>query len=119
MDLRKFGITPQNVERAKNLLRYQPFVLTEDVFTGVGYSWLHPEHMGKDPGKATGDDFIFERGKVDEETFDLAWKANSRLAEMYNKMIDFILLRLRCESFLEIGCCSGYFPVMANLKGVK
>ncbi|MCP4605091.1 MAG: class I SAM-dependent methyltransferase [Proteobacteria bacterium] len=119
MDLRKFGITPQNVERAKNLLRYQPFILTEDLFTGVGYSWLHPDRMGKKTCMATGDDFIFERGKVDEETFNLAWKANARLAEMYNKMIDFILLRVNCDSFLEIGCNTGYFPVMSNLKGVK
>ncbi len=56
---------------------------------------------------------------TDDDTFDLAWKANSRLAEMYNEMIDFILARVDCNSFLEVGCNTGYFPTMCNLKGVE
>jgi|GEM_PF-2450031 len=41
MDLRKFNLIPKQIERAKTIFNYQPFIITDDIHTGVAYSWLY------------------------------------------------------------------------------
>jgi SAM-dependent methyltransferase len=115
MDLTQFHPTPQQVEEAARLLRYQPFVLDENRQTGVAYVWLH--HY--DPTKATPEDFFFDRRNVPEDLWNAACDANRRLTSMYDAFVTRIVEA--CPpggSYLDVGCNTGYFPMRASLAGL-
>jgi hypothetical protein len=40
MDLRPCGLSARQVERAARVLAYQPFLISDEMQTGVAYSWL-------------------------------------------------------------------------------
>src|SRR5258708_13766558 len=44
MDLRKFNPSAADVDAATRLLAYQPFIISDEVCTGVAYNWLHAEN---------------------------------------------------------------------------
>ena len=41
MDLRPYGLSTEQVERAFEVLDYQPFIISDELQTGMAYCVLH------------------------------------------------------------------------------
>lgn len=117
MDLRKFDLTPSQVERAARHLNYQPFVITDDVQTGVAYSWLHHAEGGRRVYDRR--EFVFDRRLETPEVWSKAVDANRRLATMYDEFLDEIAARHPGASLADMACNNGYFVFGAALRGMK
>lgn len=116
MDLRKYNLSLDQIETAKRCLNYQPFVITDDVHTGVAYSWLHHKDGGR---RAYGlDEFVFDRATEPQDIWNKANDANSRLAIMYDCFLDRIVARFPGCSLADMACNNGYFVVGAAMRGM-
>ncbi len=112
MDLRPYGLSTKQVERAFEVLDYQPFIISDDLQTGVGYSLLH----SADPRVAPT--FKFRKAEWSSE-WDKITESNGRLRAMYEDFIAEIARRYPGGSLLDIACNNGYFPVRAASLGMK
>jgi len=110
VDLRRFELTPRQVAEAESVLNYQPFIITDDVQTGVAYSWLHAHDPRVKPP------LLFRRG---DPTWDKAAEANERLRKLYDGFIEQIAARFPGGSLFDVGCSNGYFPVRAETLGMR
>jgi SAM-dependent methyltransferase len=116
MDLRQFRTTPEQIEAAAQLLRYQPFVLDDDRHTGVAYSWLYTA----DPTAARNPDFFFDRRAIAPEVWTKAYEGNRRLAAMYDGFVERIVEICPPDgAYLDLGCNTGYFPVSVSRAGIR
>lgn len=115
MDLRRYSPSSLQVAAATATLNYQPFIISDDIRTGVAYSWLH----SRDPREDRHPDFVFRRGETAPEVWDRAADANDRLAAMYDDFIAEIARHYAGGSLLEIGCNNGYLPVRAEQLGMR
>jgi SAM-dependent methyltransferase len=111
MDLRPHIRTNTQIETAKRVLNYQPFMITDDVQTGAAYSWLHCA----DPRVAPP--LLFNRG--DGHDWEKITDANRRLAAIYDDLLDEVAGRFPGGSLIDIACNNGYFPVGAELRGMR
>ena len=110
MDLRRYDLTPRQIERAVKVLDYQPFIISDDIQTGVAWSWLHAADPRQYPK------LIFRRGEPEWED---AARANESLRRLYDGFLDEIANRFPGGSLLDVGCNNGYFPVGAELRGMR
>ncbi|HEX3656964.1 MAG TPA: methyltransferase domain-containing protein [Pirellulales bacterium] len=111
MDLREFNTNEDHVAAGVDVLNYQPFILSDDVQTGVGYSWRNRS----DPRFPTG--FVFHREQRQEQWNDIT-EANAMLRRTYDGLIRFIAERFPGKTLLDVACNNGYFPVRAELYGM-
>lgn len=111
MDLRRFHPTEAQQRRAAGALDYQPFVISDDVQTGVAYSWLHCADPRVKPP------LVFRRGG--EHDWALVTDANRGLAAMYDDLLDEAARRFPKGTLLDVACNNGYFPVGAELRGMR
>jgi hypothetical protein len=102
-----------NESLAATLLNYQPFILSDDVQTGAAYSWMR----GGDPRLAPP--LVFNRAEMQPDDWRLAVETNERLRAMYDDMLDEIAHRYPSGSLLDVACNNGYFPVGAELRGMR
>ncbi len=110
MDLRPFAPSREQVLRGTRLLDYQPFILADDVQTGIAYDWLYGP---QDPGR-----YLAFRDQVSAETWNRFTSANAQLRTMYDEWIEAICLHAQGnESVLDVACNSGYFLQRFALKG--
>lgn len=118
MDLRTLNLKPEQVDRLKAVLNYQPFILSDDIRTGVGYSWLYQSEGGRNAGLA---DFVKNRAETDASVWANFVDANQRLAAMYQDYIDAICRAFpdRGLSVLDVACNNGYFLVEFSARGYK
>lgn len=100
------------VEEGASVLNYQPFVLTDDIQTGVGYSWVAPGDVRVNPP------LVFRRSDYDSEWPKIC-DANARLRAMYDDLLDEVAQRFPGASLLDVACNNGYFPVGAELRGMR
>jgi SAM-dependent methyltransferase len=110
VDLRRFRLTPRQVAKAESLLNYQPFIITDDLQTGVAYSWLCSEDPRVKPP------LLFRRG---DPTWEKATEANEALRKLYDGFIQQIAARFPGASLFDVACNNGYFPVCAEMLGMK
>ena len=111
MDLRPYGLTPRQVKRAARVLSYQPFIISDDLQTGVAWSWI----SGEDP--RVSPPLVFRRDQWGDK-WDAIHDANARLRAMYDDFIFEIVARFPGGSLLDIACKNGYFPIKAQLSGM-
>ena len=116
MDLRPYLKTPKLVAMASQVLSYQPFILTDDIQTGVAYSWLHHEDGGRRCYAQS--EFVFDRNFCSQEVWGRANDANQRLRNMYETWLDTLASLLPGASVAEVGCNTGYFLVGAQRRGM-
>jgi SAM-dependent methyltransferase len=116
MDLRQYGLHGADVLQAAQLLNYQPFILSDDLQTGIAYCWLHTSDGSKSSGPA---DWVCNRRIASPEHWNKFTDANSRLRTMYEDWIRVIADRVPGGSLVDVGCCSGYFPLRAQQLGMK
>ena len=111
MDLRG-SLNPAQIDRACEVLNYQPFILTDELQTGAAYSWMY----GVD---VTSPTLLFRRQSFAAEEWARITDANSRLRRMYDAFVTAIARRYPGGSLLDFGCNNGYFPVKAEQCGMK
>lgn len=111
MDLRRFRPSEAQQRRAAGVLGYQPFIISDDVQTGVAYSWLHSRDPRVKPP------LVFRRGG--EHDWALVTDANRRLGAIYDDLLDEAARRFPKGSLLDVACNNGYFPVGAELRGMR
>ncbi len=112
MDLRPFQLTREQVQQGAQLLDYQPFILSDDVQTGIGYDWVYG---AQDPGR-----YVARRDQMSEETWRRFDAANAQLRSMYDQWIDVACSHARGgESVLDVACNSGYFLQRFAQKGYR
>jgi SAM-dependent methyltransferase len=108
MDLRAYNV---DVLAAVSCLDYQPFVISEDVQTGVAYSWVGSTDPRISP------QLVFYKNKS-----PLIWAAaadaNARLRAMYDDILNELAKRFPGGTLLDIACNNGYFPIGAELRGM-
>ena len=114
MDLRAFKLNPDQVEKGFELLQYQPFLLSDDVQTGVGYSWIYCQEAGYWAGP---NDMKMKREETPEEVWTHFCDANAKLRAMYDDWIDTMSITFKKGSVMEVGCNTGYFLMGLALKG--
>jgi hypothetical protein len=90
---------------------YQPFLISDEMQTGVAYSWLYAADPRVSPPllfrKAA---WAAEWGRIDD--------ANGRLRTMYDDFVKEIARRYPGGSLLDVACNNGYFPVRAETLGM-
>lgn len=113
MDLRQFNPGIALTWKAKSVLNYQPFIITDHVQTGVGYSFCYC----KDPREAPP--LVFNRKEWSDEEWKTISESNRGLAAMYDDQIQAIAKLYPGHSLLDVACNNGYFPVAAELAGMN
>jgi SAM-dependent methyltransferase len=116
MDLRKFSLTKQDIDLAQKVLNYQPFIISDDIFSGVAYSWLYDEDGGK--RVYSRNEFVFNRNECSPELFEKAGTANHQLRLTYDSILDAVAERFQGCSFSDMACNNGYFVIGAALRGM-
>lgn len=116
MDLRPYNLSPKQIDEAARVLSYQPFIISDDLQTGVAYSWLYDDEGGRRVYQQR--EFVFDRRHCAAEVWAKAEDANRRLRTMYDDWLDVIAERLPGASVLEIGCNTGYLLAGAQLRGM-
>lgn len=112
MDLQSSQLTREQVLEGAKLLDYQPFILSDDVQTGIAYDWLYGS---EDPGR-----YVAYRDQVSEETWRRFAAANSQLRTMYDEWIQAACSHMSGgESVLDVACNSGYFLQRFAQKGYR
>jgi len=101
-----------NINRAEHALNYQPFILSDDVQTGVAYSWARAGDCRVNPK-------LVQRKQDSEEEWNTACAANGVLRAMYEDLLDDIATVSLGGTLLDVACNNGYFPVDAELRGMK
>ena len=111
MDLRPLSLSSKQVETAARVLDYQPFFVSDELQTGVAYSWIHWHDPEKNPP------IVFRRAKWDGEWSKIS-DSNGRLRRMYDDWISEISTRYKGGTLLDVACNNGYFPVRAQTMGM-
>ena len=97
---------------AAQVLNYQPFVITDNLQTGVAYSWFHTA----DPRVSAP--LVFERLAMPEAEWDKVTSCNAALRAMYDKSVRAIADRYPKGTLFDVACNNGYFPVRAEMYGM-
>lgn len=116
MDLRPYGLTPQQIDSAAAVLNYQPFIISDEVQTGVAYSWLYSEEGGR---LARTHDFVWKRNDTPAGEWAKFADANQRLRAMYEDWLNEIAQRYPGGTLLDPACNNGYFLVRALQRGMR
>lgn len=116
MDLRKYNLTASQVHEAAEILNYQPFIISDNVHTGVAYSWLYDTDGGR--RKYDYNEFVFNKETEDQGIYEKAFDANRRLATMYDEFIEYIATRFPGGSLADMACNNGYFLIQGALRGL-
>ncbi|HTD23676.1 MAG TPA: class I SAM-dependent methyltransferase [Terriglobales bacterium] len=110
MDLRVYSLTPEQIERATHLFDYQPYILSDDIQTGIAYDFLY---AAEDPNR-----YLANRRLVSKSTWERFVAANAQLRQMYDDWIDQMSSLCGTESSVaDIACNTGYFLHRFALKG--
>jgi hypothetical protein len=112
VDLRPFNLSQAEVQKAASVLNYQPFVITSDLQTGVGYSILHAIDA------RVGGTLVFQRKDWAVEEWDKITSANQCLRAMYDAFAKAIAKQYPGKTFLDVACNNGYIPVAARKAGM-
>ncbi len=111
MDLRKCNLSDAQRLTAIKVLNYQPFIISDDVQTGAAYSWMHCDDPRVDHP------LVFNRGNGYD--WEKVTDTNRRLAAIYDDLLDAVAAQFPGGSLIDIACNNGYFPVGAELRGMR
>ncbi|AON56463.1 class I SAM-dependent methyltransferase [Herbaspirillum seropedicae] len=116
MDLRKYALPRHDIDQAMTVLNYQPFIISDDVFTGVAYSWIYDENGGR--RVYSRNEFVFDRTECSAELFERAGAANQQLRLIYDSILDTLAEKFPGCSFADMACNNGYFVIGAAQRGM-
>ena len=101
-----------DIRRAESVLNYQPFMLSDDVQTGVAYSWARAGDPRPNPK------LVIRRNESEEE-WHIACAANGMLRILYDDLLDMAASAVPGGTLLDVACNNGYFSVGAELRGMR
>lgn len=110
MDLRG-KLTDRQIEQACAVLDYQPFIISDDIQTGAAYSWT--------VGYEAASTLVFRKQEHSPELWDRFTRCAAMQRRMYDTFLDAIAERYRGGTLLDVACNNGYFPVGAELRGMR
>ncbi|HEX9466186.1 MAG TPA: methyltransferase domain-containing protein [Alphaproteobacteria bacterium] len=113
MDLRPYRLSAADVERAKALLEYQPFIVADTVCTGVAYDWLYSPDPEAHPRRE-----VYDLSADGPEMFQRALDANTRLLRTYEAFARAMCAAFPGETYLDVSCNSGLLPIFMSLNGM-
>jgi SAM-dependent methyltransferase len=105
-------LTDEQVLNGIKVLDYQPFFLTDDVQTGAAPTWVYGINS------KIGSPLVFHKEEYYDE-WDKITDSNARLRVMYDAFMREIASRYKGGTLIDIACNNGYFPVAAELFGMK
>ena len=130
MDLRLYRPGKRQIEQAhdltiRGLLTYQPWIIADDLETGVGYEFDQGRYIGlvhnpRVDGEALKVSHQLDRIILDRKRVDAFRRSNQRLREFYERIVDMLWEaggENPSSSFLDVGCNSGYLPIGLSLRG--
>jgi hypothetical protein len=103
-------LTPEQLDRAIGLLSYQPFILSDDIQTGAGYSWTIRD--------TSNTKFVCRKSTCSAEEWDRFTTYATLQRNMYDGWLAAIAERYPGGSLLDFGTYNSYFPVKAQLLGM-
>lgn len=112
MDLRRYNLSDKQINEGKNLLTYQPFIISDDIQTGNAYAFLYGE------GSLT----VMEKDNCSEEEWKKFTEANAKMRAMYDDWIDATCAsvgHLSKLSVVDTACNNGYFLYRFWEKGIR
>jgi hypothetical protein len=112
MDLRKFHPTKRQIIEARELLGYQPFIISDDIQTGNGYAFIYGEGLPE----------VMERNQVSIEQWTKFTEANARMGKMYDDWISQTCAAagdLSNLSVIDTACNDGYFLYRFWQAGIR
>jgi SAM-dependent methyltransferase len=112
VDLRPFNLSQTNVQKAANVLDYQPFIITSELQTGVAYSYLHSLDARVHPP------LVFHRNEWSVEDWNKIDAANQCQRAMYDAFVEAIAEQYPGGSLLDVACNNGYIPVATRRAGM-
>lgn len=115
MDLRPYRLSGPNLQFAAQVLNYQPFIISDDIQTGVAHSWLHVKDVEDVPQTYP---MVMQRSQVDPDTWEKFVSANARLRAMYDDWTKLLAERFPGGSMLDVACNNGYFLVRSEMFGM-
>jgi hypothetical protein len=113
MDLRD-RLNPSQIDRACSVLDYQPFIITDELQTGAAYSWMYNTAAARSQPR-----LLLDRRRCTSEEWDRFTDANARCRRMYDTFVTEIARRYPGGTLLDLACNNGYFPVNAELCGMR
>jgi len=116
MDLGEFSLSPDQLQQGVASLSYQPFVLSDDLCTGVAYSWVATIEGGR---SQSARDFVLDRRTCDKDLWDRFYDANRRLAAMYDDFVAAVARHVPGGTLLDVACNNGYFLIRGAQQGMK
>jgi len=123
MDLRPYSLSEAQINEARRLLGYQPFIVSDTVRSGAAYQWMYPESVAA--AQHLGDwtsPWVVDKNRVPATDWDLFCDATARQRAMYEDWIDAacrFLPDLSGLTMADVACNSGYFPVAFSLRGAR
>lgn len=111
MDLRNRNLSRDDVNEARGLFFYQPFILSDDLQSGIAYDWSHGNNV-----------YQVDRSQVDEATWTAFDSANHNLRSAYEGWLDAIAAAygdLSNASMIDTACAEGYFLHGLADRGVR
>ena len=112
MDLTPLSLSEALAREAARVLNYQPFVVTPELQTGVGFSILYGGDARVSPP------LVFHRGDWSVEDWAKISSCNQSLRTMYDTFVEAIARRYPGRSLLDVACNNGYIPVAARIAGM-
>lgn len=106
-------LNSEEVDHAARVLNYQPFILSENIQTGAAYSWAYSDDPRHRPS------LVFQLSDYPEHDRNRIIDANTRLRAMYDDLLDEVAARFPGGSLFDAACNNGYFPVGAELRGMR
>ena len=116
LDLRKYRLSPAQIEEGVARLSYQPFVLSDDICTGAAHSWVSTDDGGR---SQNAPNFVLDRKTCDGRLWERFWDANRRLASMYDDFVDAIVQHVPGGTMLDVACNNGYFLIRGAERGMS
>lgn len=111
MDLRKYNLSNEKIDLAKNTLFYQPFIISDDIQTGVAYDWRHGRGV-----------FQMNRKDVSRNEWNQFVEENKLLRNTYDFWIDTIISiygDISNATVIDTACAEGYFLFRFLEAGAK
>lgn len=120
MDLRPYRLNEKQIAKIVGEGFYQPFILSNDIQTGVGYSWQTGEIiLGMDKGRrlcyewdGSNRPLKISGDRYTQEKWDLFVETNQRLRNMYDSWIASIydvLKPIDEHTVVDVASNAGYF----------
>jgi 2-polyprenyl-3-methyl-5-hydroxy-6-metoxy-1,4-benzoquinol methylase len=109
MDLRAYRLSAADIQEARRHLYYQPFIVSDEVQTGIAYDWAHSKGI-----------YQMQRSEVSPAEWEEFCHLNEQLRNLYDYWIgeiDRYSGGIAGRSVVDTACAEGYFLYRSKQRG--